>query len=68
VVSHGIRLSEGLLRYYRSVNDATTKYLAASDGSEELYDIINDPGELEDISSERMQLPRKLLRTPFSVV
>ncbi|GAF77065.1 unnamed protein product [marine sediment metagenome] len=58
MVSHGVRPNEGLLRYYRSLSDATTKYIAASDGSEEFYNIMSDPGELRDLSSQRLQLLR----------
>jgi len=49
-LSNGARPNEGLLRTYRSVNDATTKYIMASDRTEELYDISTDPGELDNLA------------------
>ncbi|MHC4091083.1 MAG: sulfatase-like hydrolase/transferase, partial [Planctomycetota bacterium] len=51
----GLRPNEGVLRHFSAASDARMKYIIASDGSEELYDIRTDPGELHNLAGERSE-------------
>jgi arylsulfatase A-like enzyme len=57
----GIAPDTGILRAFRSISRDGYKYILASDGSEELYDIVADPEEQHDLAAER-----PLILEPFS--
>ncbi|MBN2561400.1 MAG: sulfatase-like hydrolase/transferase [Phycisphaerae bacterium] len=54
-LSQGANEKPGLLRLQacRSASDATMKYIIASDGTEELYDISTDPGEINNLAGQQ---------------
>ncbi|MFT4977964.1 MAG: arylsulfatase A-like enzyme, partial [Myxococcota bacterium] len=55
-------LSEGTLFGYRVQNSegSNIKYILADDGSEQLYDLISDPGEQNNLAAEQPQIAASL--------
>ena len=52
----GIEPGTGILRTFHAISDERVKYILASDGQEELYDIVRDPEELHDLAAEQPEL------------
>lgn len=52
----GIEPGTGILRTFHAICDERLKYILASDGQEELYDVTSDPEELHDLAAEQPDL------------
>lgn len=47
-------------RTFKTIRDQRYKYIMASDGRDELYDMVNDPGETRNLSKANSQKTREL--------